>query len=39
LAREIEGGFADRILIESLGSALRIRIAQRFVGHLPRPTS
>jgi AraC family transcriptional regulator len=39
LAQEIEGGFADRILIESLGTALCIRIAQRFVGHLPLPTS
>jgi len=39
LAEEIEDGFADRILIESLGTALCIRIAQRFVGHLPLPTS
>jgi AraC family transcriptional regulator len=39
LAQEIEGGFADRILIESLGTALCIRIARRFVGHLPLPTS
>ena len=39
LAEEIEGGFADRILIESLGTALCIRIAQRFVGHLPLPIS
>ncbi|MGC1294085.1 MAG: AraC family transcriptional regulator, partial [Alloacidobacterium sp.] len=39
LAQEIDGGFADRILIESLGTALCIRIAQRFVGHLPLPTS
>jgi AraC family transcriptional regulator len=39
LAEEIDGGFADRILIESLGNALCIRIAQRFVGHLPLPTS
>src|SRR5271166_5230125 len=38
LAHEIEGGLADRILIESLGTALCIRIAQRFVGHLPLPT-
>jgi AraC family transcriptional regulator len=38
LAQEIEGGFADSILIESLGTALCIRIAQRFVGHLPLPT-
>jgi len=39
LAQEIEGGFADRILIESLGTALCIRIAQRFVGSLPLPSS
>jgi AraC family transcriptional regulator len=39
LAQEIEGGFADRILIESLGTAFCIRIAQRFVGRLPLPTS
>jgi AraC family transcriptional regulator len=39
LAQEIEGGFADRILIESLGTALCIRIARRFVAHLPLPTS
>jgi AraC family transcriptional regulator len=39
LAQEIEGGFAERILIESLGTALCIRIAQRFVGRLPLPTS
>jgi AraC family transcriptional regulator len=39
LAQEIEGGFADRILIESLGTALCIRIAQRFVGPLPMPAS
>ena len=39
MAQEIEGGFADRILIESLSTALCIRIAQRFVGHLPLPTS
>jgi AraC family transcriptional regulator len=38
LAQEIEGGFADRILIESLGTALCIRIARRFVGRLPLPT-
>src|SRR5271166_1919852 len=37
LAQEIEGGFADRMLIESLGTAMCIRIAQRFVGHLPLP--
>ena len=39
LVQEIEGGFADRILIESLATALCIRIAQRFVRHLPLPTS
>ena len=39
LAREIEGGFADWILIESLGTALCVRIARRFVEHLPLPTS
>ena len=39
LAAEIDGGFVDRILIESLGTALCIRIAQRFVGQLPLPTS
>jgi len=39
LAQESEGGFADRILIESLGTALCIRIAQRFLGRLPLPTS
>jgi AraC family transcriptional regulator len=38
LAQEIGGDFADRILIESLGTALCIRIARRFVGHLPLPT-
>jgi hypothetical protein len=39
LGQESEGGFADRILIESLSTALCIRIARRFVGHLPLPTS
>jgi AraC family transcriptional regulator len=39
LAQEIDGGFADRILVESLGTALYIRIARRFVEHLPLPTS
>ena len=39
LLDETEGGFADRILVESLGTALCIRIAQRFVGHLPLPTT
>jgi AraC family transcriptional regulator len=39
LAQEIDGGFADKILVESLGTALCIRIARHFVGHLPLPTS
>jgi len=39
LAQEIEGGFADRILIESLGTALCVGIARHFVGHLPLPTT
>ena len=39
LADEIEGGFADRILVESLGTALCVRIARRFVEHLPLPTN
>jgi AraC family transcriptional regulator len=39
LAQEIGGGFADNVLVESLGTALCIRIAQRFVGRLPLPTS
>jgi len=39
LAQEVEGDFADRILVESLGIALCIRIARRFVGELPLPTS
>jgi AraC family transcriptional regulator len=39
LAQEIEDGFADRVLVESVGTALCIRIAQRFVGRLPLPTS
>ena len=39
LAEEIEGDYADRIVVESLGTALCIRIAQHFVGHLPLPTS
>jgi AraC family transcriptional regulator len=39
LAQETDGGFGDRILIESLGAALCIRIARRFVGRLPLPTS
>src|SRR5271167_4362488 len=39
LAQATQGGFAERILIESLGTALCIRLARRFVGHLPLPTS
>jgi AraC family transcriptional regulator len=39
LAQEIEGGSVDRILVESLSTAMCIRIARRFVGHLPLPTS
>ena len=39
LAQEIDGGFADRILIESLGTALCIGVARHFVGHLLLPTS
>jgi AraC family transcriptional regulator len=39
LAHEIEGGSAERILIESLGTALCIRIARHFVGDLRLPTS
>jgi hypothetical protein len=35
LAEESEGGFSDRILIESLGTALCLRIARRFVGASP----
>jgi len=38
LAQESAGGFADRVLIESLGTAMCIRIAQCFAGHLPLPT-
>ena len=37
LSQEVEGGFADRILVESLGAALCIRLARRFVGHVPLP--
>ena len=37
LAQEIAGGFADKIMVESLGTALCIRIARRFVGRLPLP--
>jgi hypothetical protein len=39
LVHEVEGGFADRILVESLGTALCIRIARCFVGQLQLPTS
>jgi AraC family transcriptional regulator len=39
LAQEVEGGFADRILVESLGTALCIRLARQFIGDLPLPTS
>jgi hypothetical protein len=39
LAQEVEGGFADRILVESLGTARCIRRARRFVAHLLLPTS
>ena len=39
LAAETGGDFADRILVESLGTALCVRIARRFLGHLPLPTS
>jgi AraC family transcriptional regulator len=38
LAQEIDGGFADKILIESLCTALYIGIARHFVGHLLLPT-
>jgi AraC family transcriptional regulator len=37
LAQEIEGGFTDRMLVESLGTALFVRIARLFVGRLPLP--
>ena len=39
LAQEIENGFADNILTESLGIAFCIRIAQHLVGRLPLPTN
>jgi len=39
LAQEVEGGFADRILVKSLGTALCIRLARRFGAHLLPPTS
>jgi AraC family transcriptional regulator len=35
----VEGGLADKILVESLGTAMFVRITQRFVGRLPLPTS
>jgi AraC family transcriptional regulator len=38
-AEEIEGGFADRVLVKSLRTALCARLAHRFVGHIPLPTS
>jgi AraC family transcriptional regulator len=38
LAQEVKDGFADKILVESLGTALFIRLARHFVGHLPLPT-
>jgi len=39
LAQEREAGFADRILVESLGTAMCIGVAQHFVGRLSLPTS
>jgi AraC family transcriptional regulator len=39
LTEEVEGGLADKILVESLGTAMFIRIAQRFVGRLPLSSS
>ena len=39
LTEEVEGGLADKILVESLGTAMFVRITQRFVGRLPLPTS
>jgi AraC family transcriptional regulator len=39
LAEETEGGIADRVLVESLGTAIYIRLARHFVGKLPLPTS
>ena len=39
LAQEIEGGFADRMLVESLGTAMCIGIARQFMDRLPLPTS
>jgi hypothetical protein len=34
LVQEIEAGFADRILVESLATALCIGVVRHFVGHL-----
>jgi AraC family transcriptional regulator len=39
LAQELEGSLADRILVESLGTALCIRLARQFVRDLPLPAS
>jgi AraC family transcriptional regulator len=39
LAQEVKDGFGDKILVENLGTILCVRLAQRFVGHLPLPTS
>ena len=39
LAEDTEGGVADRVLVESLGTALFVRLARHFVGKLPLPTS
>jgi AraC family transcriptional regulator len=39
LNHEIEVGVADKILVESLGTALCIRLARRFLGRLPLPVS
>ena len=38
LAQEIEGGFAEKILVESPGTAMCIRVARHFFGHLLLPT-
>jgi AraC family transcriptional regulator len=39
LAQEVEGRFADSILVQSLSTALCIGVAQHFVGRLRLPTS
>jgi len=39
LAEETENGFMDKILAESLGTALCIRLARHFVGPFPLPAS